>query len=170
MWYATMEVTSDIRVQRLGVVFISYLLDDYPTHGMDMEFLRLAVKSTHALPLRIAAIYYCCPKKETLYSSPWEQVVDFLMYIVGRIIRVRARIVRGSHQECVYQAYCLGLPPRAIPIYENGEMREPHAIDNWINQQSQRLRAQQDEHQQQISPNEQRHGDEDGSAAAMATD
>ena len=170
MWYATMEVTSDVRVQRLGVIFITYLLDDYPTQGMDMEFLRLAVKSTHALPLRVAAVYYCCPKKEHLYSSPWEQVVDFLMYIVGRIIRVRARIVRGSHQECVYQAFCLGLPPRAIPIHENGEMRDPQAIDNWINQQSHRLRAQHQQQNKQQASSEQEHGYEDGSSSAMATD
>ena len=99
-----------------------------------MEFLRLGVKCTHALPFRVAAIYYCCPKKVDLIASPWEQVVDFLTFIVGRIIRVRARIVRGSHQECVYQAFCLGIPPTAVPIYENGAFKDPKTIERWLDQ------------------------------------
>ena len=57
MWYATMERTRDENIQRLGLVFLTYLLDDYPMGGMDMEFLRLGVKWRDVLPALLQSRY-----------------------------------------------------------------------------------------------------------------
>ena len=96
LWYMVMTVTNDETVQKLGIISLSHLLDRYPEHGVDYEILRSGTSCVvSCLPIRFAALYFY------LNSSVWDNVVDFLLLLMGPMLRVRARAIKGTRSSLV---------------------------------------------------------------------
>ena len=124
LWYLIMTAVEDERVQKLGIVLLTYLLDDF-SGGFDYELLRNGVRLVQALPYRYPAHYMM------IRDQLWNQVLDVWDHIVYPLLRVRQRAVRGSYQECLYLLLCLGISPHAIPVDDNGVMKLK-AVEKWI--------------------------------------
>jgi hypothetical protein len=166
MWYLGMCIIESEKVQKLGVVSISYQVGGYPEGGYDFELTRKVSSLVKVIPLRFVAIYVC-------YSeTPWQRVADLISHMVSPILRVRLRSIQGeiyfrrstadqarpastivdyiqsfslllrhgcragSHQECLYKLLALGVPDRAIPISSQGESLLSYHL-HWIEERRQ---------------------------------
>ena len=51
---------------------------------------------------------------------------------MGKVLRLRARSIHGSKQECIYNLLCLGFSKKNIPkeLYEVDEEGEVGEVDN----------------------------------------
>ena len=102
--------------QKLGCILISYALDGFsPT--FDYEFVRRMCRNVLAGPMRLVTMYTLIGNKNGTDQQRWNTALDFGLYIMGKLIRLRARAIRGSEQECLYDLLCLGFSPTtgAIP-------------------------------------------------------
>ena len=91
LWFMLMSLSRSEQVQKLGIVHLGHLLDGYPEKGVDYEFLRIgSFCVASCLPLRISAIYI------TYNNNAWANMLDFAQLIMGPILRVRARMLRGE--------------------------------------------------------------------------
>ena len=50
-------------------------------------------------------------------------VADLVSHLLSPLLRVRLRSIQGSHQECLYQLFALGIPISSIPLTPEGENR-----------------------------------------------
>jgi hypothetical protein len=90
MWYLSMCITESEKVQKLGVVSISYQVGGYPEGGYDFELTRKVSTLIKVVPVRFVAIYLC-------YSeTPWQRVADLISHMVSPILRVRLRSIQGE--------------------------------------------------------------------------
>ena len=109
--------------QKVGCVAIISLLDEYPSN-MNYEHFRQLVQIDRASPLRIVSLYIL--RRPNGAASPangnnetaaaWNNLIDFLIFVMGKLLRVRTRTITGSPQECVYNLLCLGFTEANIPI------------------------------------------------------
>jgi len=115
----------DEEMQRKGIVIISYLLDgSYPKGGVDYEYVRRQNQNFNSIPARVVALYFLVGN----YGGIWNKLVDFTTLVVSPLLRLRARAIHGTYQECLYKLMCLGIPLGALPATEEGEMKvEDHA-------------------------------------------
>lgn len=107
---------------------MSYNVGGYPPNGYDFEMTRNVNQLVKAVPVRFCGIYFC-------FSNPaWKQVAELISHLVAPLLRVRLRSLEGSHQECLYQLFALGIPIAAIPLNDNGENRLDYHHE-WIQRQ-----------------------------------
>jgi hypothetical protein len=111
------HATRDERSQKVGYVSVSYNVGGYPSGGYDFELTRNVGQLVKAMPVRFCGIYMC------FSSSAWKPVADLISHVVTPLLRVRLRSIQGSHQECLYQLYALGIPISTIPLNNQGENR-----------------------------------------------
>ena len=78
------------QVQKLGIVDIVNMLDNYQSL-VDYEFIRKGTQIFLCSPTRFAFVYFLVDGK-----SPWNKVLDFMNFIVGRMVQVRSRALRGT--------------------------------------------------------------------------
>ena len=145
-WYQTMSfVSNNHAVQRLGVVCIPYLLDGFGrtdgsngsdtsgVGGVDYEFIRLAMNAARVWPIRFVAQY-------NLYQNQaWDHVLDLVAFILGPLVRIRTRNIRGTYQECIYQLMCLGIPQGSLPVVDDGgKGMNTYKFQKWLNTLRQR--------------------------------
>jgi hypothetical protein len=90
-WYYHMVATDSEQVQKLGVVRIAYLLDQYPEGGPDNELMRMGVKVQESVPLRPNALYVIAN------SSFWIPTVELLLVLCTPFMRVRTRTIAGEY-------------------------------------------------------------------------
>ena len=90
MWYLSMCIIESEKVQKLGVVSVSYQVGGYPDGGYDFELTRRVSSLVKVVPVRFVAIYVC-------YSeTPWQKVADLISHMVSPMLRVRLRSVQGK--------------------------------------------------------------------------
>jgi hypothetical protein len=117
----------------VGYLSLSYNVGGYPPGGYDFELTRNVSQLVKAMPVRFCGIYLC------FSSSAWKPVADLISHLVSPLLRVRLRSIQGSHQECLYQLYALGIPIATIPLNNQGENRlEDHRT--FLERQSKRER------------------------------
>ena len=81
-------VTDNENAQRMGIVRIFYLLDDW--YSFDYEVARQRVNVANAVPIRFAACY------AIFHNSLWGQVVDCVIHMLTQFVRVRTRSICGE--------------------------------------------------------------------------
>ena len=127
-WYQSMVLAQDVTIQQSGAIVVPYLLDGWPsknTASVDYDAIRLAMNAARVVPLRIVAQY-------NLYQNPaWDSALDLVAYILGPMVRIRTRNIRGTFQECIYQLMCLGIPHESLPILPDGGMAT-HKFHQWL--------------------------------------
>ena len=111
--------------QKSGVVAFDYFLDNYKPQQVNYDHFRIGPKIIQSIPIRFVAIY------SLLQDSNWNHVIDIIYYIMGKVLRLRARSIHGSKQECIYNLLCLGFSKKNIPkeLYEVDEEVEED-VDN----------------------------------------
>ena len=77
--------------QKLGIVDLVYMHDKY-TPKMDYDFVRKGTKVFLCSPVRLASVYFLVDG-----TSPWDNVIDFMNFIVGKMIKLRTRAIRGTY-------------------------------------------------------------------------
>ena len=102
-------IQSNQNSQKSGVVGFDYFLDNYKPKEVDYEYFRLGPKFILSTPIRFVAIY------SLVEDSNWNNVIDFAYYVMGKVLRLRARSIHGSKQECIYSLLCLGFSQKNIP-------------------------------------------------------
>lgn len=110
---------------------MSYNVGGYPPGGYDFEMTRNVSQLVKAVPVRFCGIYIC------FSNTAWKQVAEVISHLVSPLMRVRLRSVEGSHQECLYQLFALGIPIAAIPLNAQGENRLDYH-HHWIDCERQR--------------------------------
>ena len=126
VWYLAMNVTSNVDVQKLGMVHISYI-DNHHNHNhdhqqtdhnhsnststsssatsppmSDYECMRRGLKLPHVMPLRYVATYIVLntdqnnPDHQHHHPSLWDNLIDFMYLIANPFLRVRTRSIRGK--------------------------------------------------------------------------
>ena len=78
------------QVQKLGIVDIVYMLDHFQPR-VDYEFIRKGTQVFLCSPTRFAFVYFLVDGR-----SPWNNVLDFMNFIVGKMVQVRSRAIRGT--------------------------------------------------------------------------
>ena len=78
--------------QKNGCVHISSLLDDVPQNS-NYELFRLGMKLLACTPIRFIGIYILAD------GSAWKNALDFVTFIMGRLLRLRTRVINGK-SEC----------------------------------------------------------------------
>ena len=80
---------------------LGYLLDNYPT-SMNYEFLRLQIQLSQSTPIRFVAIYILARGSGSGSGSNdsntirWNNAIDFTCYIMGKLMRLRTRVITGK--------------------------------------------------------------------------
>ena len=116
-FYSSQYATREEKYQKIGFLSVSYNVGGYPPGGYDFEMTRNVSQLVKAVPVRFCGIYFC------FSNSAWKQVAELISHLVSPLLRVRLRSVEGSHQECLYQLFALGIPISTIPLNEQGENR-----------------------------------------------
>ena len=88
IFYLYMSALRETAVQRLGIVIVAYMLDEYQV-GFDHELRRKLSKVVSSLPVRIVAIYF------VFQDNVWTQVVDVASRFLSGPLRLRARTIVG---------------------------------------------------------------------------
>ena len=110
MWLVlNAEIKSNTNTQKSGVVVFDYFLDNYKPKEVDYEHFRLGPRLILSTPIRFVAIY------SLVGDSNWNNVIDFAYYVMGKVLRLRARSIHGSKQEIIYSLLCLGFSQQNIP-------------------------------------------------------
>jgi hypothetical protein len=123
--------------QKVGFISVSYNVGGYPDEGYDFELSRQMHQQNRAVPVRFSAIYQCFD------SSLWEPAAELVSQMVSPLLRVRLRSIQGSHQECLYQLYALGIPVHALPLNDQGEnLLQRHVA--WIDDEYQKEQLQEE--------------------------
>ena len=159
-WYQSMVLSQDVTIQQSGAIVVPYLLDGWPsknkdTTTVDYDAIRLAMNAARVVPLRIVAQY-------NLYQNPaWDSALDLVAYVLGPMVRIRTRNIRGTFQECIYQLMCLGIPHESLPILPDGSMAT-HKFHQWLrivrkNERRERRRQQLEEERQRQEEYHQEH-------------
>ena len=80
--------------QKLGIVNLVSMLDEYPYTKLSFEYFRQALKLGSCTPTRLVALYLLVDQDR--YAS-WKNLIDFACYTMGKIVRLRTRIVSGTY-------------------------------------------------------------------------
>ena len=94
--------------QKLGIVNLVSFFDDYPSTKLNFEYFRQALKLGSCTPVRLVAIYMllvdhnenaaaaAATTASSAYKDAWKNVIDFACYTMGKILRLRTRLVSGT--------------------------------------------------------------------------
>jgi len=124
-------------VQKLGVTNIVYNNGGFPRQGMDYEKSRRISHLFQSIPVRFNNFYVC------LDDKPWLTVVETFAVMITRFLRVRLRMIKGTHDEVVEKLHVIGVPVAALPVNDQSELLvEAHL--KWI-QSLQRAEEQENE-------------------------
>ena len=74
--------------QKLGCVNVPYMLD-HPKN-VNYESVRQGTRLMLCLPFRLVSIYALAE------GSAWNNVLEFIQYALGRMIRLRTRTIYGT--------------------------------------------------------------------------
>ena len=80
----------DVSVQKLGCVAITYLLDKYPSGGVNFELISKMGRTAACTPMRGVAHYIIC------HERVWSSVIELGTYVVGPYIKLRTRMISGT--------------------------------------------------------------------------
>ena len=122
------------QVQKLGVVNVVYNVGGFPKHGMDYEKSRWLSRLFRAIPIRFNSFYVC------LDESAWVTVVETFAVMISRFLRIRLRMIKGTHQVVCEKLKLVGIPAEALPVNEHSELlvEDWHT---WIEKQKQTEKA-----------------------------
>jgi hypothetical protein len=128
MFYTTQHALQNENCQKVGFISLSYNVGGFPEGGYDYEIPLQMSQVGKALPIRLCGIYLCFD------SSLWKPVADLVSHVLSPLLRVRLRSIQGSHQECLYQLYALGIPVSSLPLTDEGGLTL-HQHHSWIEEQ-----------------------------------
>ena len=82
-----------------------YLHDKYDNDSpiMDYDFVRKGTKVFLCSPVRLTGVFFLVDGA----TNPWDNVVDFMNFIVGKMIRLRTRTIRGTYVVHLFACLCV---------------------------------------------------------------
>lgn len=123
-------VKDDVDAQRQGVVAVFW------THNLRIDDLKtrsyLHKKVAPLVPVRFCALHCCLPDMNHHIASLASKMYTLA---IGRQLRKRLRVHKGSAVECLYMLQTFGIQPIEMPIYTNTGNIKPQNHHKWLDLQ-----------------------------------
>ncbi|KAG7341663.1 hypothetical protein IV203_023616 [Nitzschia inconspicua] len=119
LFYNCTNTSSTWESERKGIIVIVWVLGQVNIKKfVTKNYLPVTGHMDNAMPYKLACLHLCY--NDSLFNAAWKYLFDFTR---DPVKKARCRCHVGTPQEVLYELMTFGIPSKAIPITDTGELQ-----------------------------------------------